>query len=829
MMDYAGWRKRPVAPQLRALLDQRRPPPLEPAPILRTDTAAAHNGDARDEIVEKAAQEAYVARRVSALARAGLWPERRLPRVLEPPRAKSHWDYLLEEMAWLAQDFATERKWKRQAARRCARAAQRHLQERALAAERAEKARDQHLRRVAAAAARDVRAFWADAEKLADWKRGRRLLAARKEALDRQLDYIVDRTERYSRRLAATLHDDPAPSPGPAPPSDEEFSPGSGSEDDEETIAAAERDDTDTDDELEALRRESALELNDVLSGLPAGYLDTLQGHSVETAAPAGELSALVEMARAPDDAALVREAGLLAAALQPSGPTLPAAGLATPAPRLLRHALREYQHVGLHWLATMHERSLNGILADEMGLGKTIQTIALLAHLALERADWGPHLVIAPTSVVLNWELEFKKWCPAFKLLTYYGTIKERKAKRVGWTKPNSFHVCITSYKLAVQDHQSFRRKRWKYLILDEAQNIKNFKSQRWQTLLNFQTERRLLLTGTPLQNSLLELWSLMHFLMPAVFASHSEFREWFAPVAAADDGGAGSERLVRRLHQLLRPFLLRRLKADVERQMPRKYDHVLLCRLSRRQRALYDDFMGRARTRAALAEGSLLSVVNVLMQLRKVCNHPDLFEPRPVQSPLRLPSLTVPAPALVLLSGPGAPREREEVAARLGGDLATLEAAGARAFPSHRARHLAPPRRLVEELPPPSAPPALPPASRLRLHLRLVARAAPPPGAPPPLPASPAPRRPPPTATSRALPATPHSPASARYHERQSRAREGRLRRLAADNERRCWRLPLYGADLREAVSAAPPPMHHLAPSLEERLQEARLAQDR
>ncbi len=180
---------------------------------------------------------------------------------------------------------------------------------------------------------------------------------------------------------------------------------------------------------------------------------------------------------------------------------------------------LREYQHSGLNWLVSLHERRLNGILADEMGLGKTLQTITLLAYLACHKGIWGPHLIIVPTSCMVNWEIEFKRFCPGFKVLTYYGNAKIRRDLRAGWTKPSAFHVCITSYQLAVADATSFKRKKWYFLILDEAHNIKNFKSQRWQTLLAFSSQRRLLLTGTPLQNSLMELWSLMHFLMPYIF----------------------------------------------------------------------------------------------------------------------------------------------------------------------------------------------------------------------------------------------------------------------------------------------------------------------
>lgn len=321
-----------------------------------------------------------------------------------------------------------------------------------------------------------------------------------------------------------------------------------------------------------------------------------------------------------------------------------------TQVPFLLRGSLREYQHFGLDWLAGLYNSNTNGILADEMGLGKTIQTIALISYLACEKQVWGPHLIVVPTSVMLNWEMEFKRFAPGFKVLTYYGTPVQRKQKRQGWNKEDTWHVCITSYQLVLQDQNAFKRKKWHYMILDEAHNIKNFRSQRWQSLLNFNTQHRLLLTGTPLQNNLMELWSLLYFLMPSGrpsevmpqgFADLRNFQEWFSrPVEKMVQGGEYVDEEVKetisKLHQILRPYLLRRLKADVEKQMPAKYEHVVYCKLSKRQRFLYDDFMSRAQTRETLASGNFLSIINCLMQLRKVCNHPDLFEVRPIVTSL-------------------------------------------------------------------------------------------------------------------------------------------------------------------------------------------------
>ena len=580
---------------------------------------------------------------------------------------------------------------------------------------------------------REVKTFWGNVNKLFEYRLKIKLDGKKKEALDQHLNFIVDKTEKYSSLLAESLAVETGggSKEGSAAPSragsvmsggtgeqgegDDEYSPDVDSDDDEETISKEEEEEVvpeeEKGNEIDALENDADVPLEDLLKKYYPDSVDDLAERaankvvkdttSVEKEEVGGddeeeditstgrskrrrkpidfeEVQARIKQeeellkekepqkSEKADEAkeneskdekdkhegeSSLEEYANLAAELAPTGNTLDTTTVKTKVPFLLKHTLREYQHIGLDWMVSLFERSLNGILADEMGLGKTIQTIAFLAHLALEKSMWGPHLIVVPTSVMLNWEMEIKKWCPAFKVLVYYGSQKDRRMKRQGWTKQNAFHICITSYKLVIQDHSSFRRFKWQYFILDEAQHIKNFKSQRWQLLLNFSSLGRLLLTGTPLQNNLMELWSLMHFLMPHVFESHRDFKEWFSnPMAGMVEGNSEyNDSLIKRLHKVLRPFILRRLKSEVEKQMPKKYEHLVKCPLSKRQRYLYDDFMSRAKTKDTLASGNLLSVINVLMQLRKCCNHPNLFEPRPTISPLVATPVQVKLPSRV------------------------------------------------------------------------------------------------------------------------------------------------------------------------------------
>ncbi|KAG0026948.1 putative DNA helicase ino80 [Podila clonocystis] len=325
--------------------------------------------------------------------------------------------------------------------------------------------------------------------------------------------------------------------------------------------------------------------------------------------------------------------------------------------PKMLMCQLKGYQIKGLNWLANLYEQGINGILADEMGLGKTVQSISLMAHLAESQNIWGPFLVIAPASTLHNWQQEFTKFTPDLKALPYWGTISDRKTLRKFWLKKQvynkdaPFHVIITSYQLVVADEKYFQRVKWQYMVLDEAQAIKSSSSNRWKTLLGFNCRNRLLLTGTPIQNSMQELWALLHFIMPSLFDSHEEFSEWFSKdiESHAENKGTLNEHQLKRLHMILKPFMLRRIKKNVQNELGDKIELEISCELTARQRALYRGLKEKISIAELLEKASSLndtdsvdSLMNLVMQFRKVCNHPELFERADVVSPLALCSFS-------------------------------------------------------------------------------------------------------------------------------------------------------------------------------------------
>lgn len=301
---------------------------------------------------------------------------------------------------------------------------------------------------------------------------------------------------------------------------------------------------------------------------------------------------------------------------------------------------LKEYQMKGLEWLVSLYNNKLNGILADEMGLGKTIQTIALFTYLIEKKRNMGPFLVIVPLSTLSNWVLEFDRWSPTITKVVYRGTgnIRKELAQNFRVTK---FNVLLTTYEYVIRDKSVLGKIDWKHLVIDEGHRMKNHHCRLTQTLMQaYKAPRRLLLTGTPLQNNLPELWSLLNFLLPNIFKSVDNFEQWFsAPFAGTTEKVELTEEeqmlIIHRLHVVLRPFLLRRLKKEVLTQLPDKVEYVIKCEMSALQRRLYTHMQRNGVILTDEGDDSgdkkssgTKSLNNTLMQLRKICNHPFMFE---------------------------------------------------------------------------------------------------------------------------------------------------------------------------------------------------------
>merc|ERR1712137_457305 len=283
---------------------------------------------------------------------------------------------------------------------------------------------------------------------------------------------------------------------------------------------------------------------------------------------------------------------------------------------------MRYYQIQGLNWMIQLHDHGINGILADEMGLGKTLQTISLLGYLKNVRGQSGPHLVIVPKSTLANWNKEFHRWCPSLSTFVLHGDKAERAELRTEMLD-TEFDVLITTYEMAIIEKAVLKKYSWRYVVIDEAHRIKNENSNLARVVRTYNSNHRLLITGTPLQNNLHELWALLNFLLPDVFSSSENFDEWFN----MDDDN--NTEMMEKLHRVLKPFLLRRLKSEVEKSLPPKKEVKLYIGMTDMQREWYTNILSKnIDVIQGASKDSRVRLLNILMQLRKCCNHPYLFQ---------------------------------------------------------------------------------------------------------------------------------------------------------------------------------------------------------
>ncbi|XP_052437829.1 chromodomain-helicase-DNA-binding protein 2 isoform X5 [Carassius gibelio] len=286
---------------------------------------------------------------------------------------------------------------------------------------------------------------------------------------------------------------------------------------------------------------------------------------------------------------------------------------------------LRDYQLDGVNWLAHSWCRCNSVILADEMGLGKTIQTISFLSYLFHQHQLYGPFLLVVPLSTLTSWQREFDTWAPDMNVVVYLGDVTSRKTIRdYEWihqqTKRIKFNALLTTYEILLKDKGVLGNINWAFLGVDEAHRLKNDDSLLYKTLIDFRSNHRLLITGTPLQNSLKELWSLLHFLMPDKFESWEDFE---------DEHGKGRDNGYQSLHKVLEPFLLRRVKKDVEKSLPAKVEQILRVDMSAQQKQFYKWIL--TRNYKALSKGtrgSSSGFLNIVMELKKCCNHGFLIK---------------------------------------------------------------------------------------------------------------------------------------------------------------------------------------------------------
>ncbi len=295
------------------------------------------------------------------------------------------------------------------------------------------------------------------------------------------------------------------------------------------------------------------------------------------------------------------------------------------PVPDNVNAELRPYQKQGFNWLWFLYSYGLNGILADDMGLGKTLQTLVLLQH-AKNTNGPRPNLVVCPSSIVYNWVNEARKFTPDLKILNLTGPNRIESYRQI-----ENADLVITSYSIMRRDVRALKGYSFRYVILDESQNIKNWESQTAKASKKVPCNHRLALSGTPIENRLLELWSVFDFLMPKFLYDIDEFRYRFV-TPIEERGNIDAER---RLKKQVFPFILRRLKQDVAKELPPKVESIQYCELTEKQQEAYLEILEQTREQvfsqvaATGLEGSQMSIFSALLRLRQICCHPKLMGP--------------------------------------------------------------------------------------------------------------------------------------------------------------------------------------------------------
>ena len=294
--------------------------------------------------------------------------------------------------------------------------------------------------------------------------------------------------------------------------------------------------------------------------------------------------------------------------------------------PAGLQAELRDYQKRGLAWVAFLESLGLNGCLADDMGLGKTIQVLSRLMQERAEGEPTLPTLLVAPTSVIGNWKKEIERFTPGLKAFVHHGAIRTRDAAQFQQACLD-YDVVITSYALTRRDEKILSPIRWRRVVLDEAQNIKNPVSAQSKAVLKLNAQHRLALTGTPVENRLLDLWSVFNFLNPGYLGKQSQFRQRYELPIQRDNDSRRAEVLKR----LIEPFVLRRVKTDPEiiRDLPDKMENRQYCNLSLEQASLYEAVVKEVELRLGETEGVNRQglILSTLTRLKQICNHPAQF----------------------------------------------------------------------------------------------------------------------------------------------------------------------------------------------------------